>query len=170
MKETPITFHDKKTEIEGILQNRSPISLLLDNLEDIQNLGMIFRLADAARLKHLYFYNMPVFEITKKLERIARSTTKYVPFSKLSNLSDVELLKKENELIALEYTNLSIPFTEFTSQKDIITVVGNEKNGVSPDLLDLSNQSVHIPMLGVNSSMNVAMATGIAVYGLMKSI
>ena len=163
MKEKPITFRDKKTDLEDILQNRSPISLLLDGLEDIQNIGMLFRLADAARLKHLYLYNMPHFEITKKLERIARSTIKYVPYSKLNTHEEIAFLKKENDLIALEYTTLSIPFSDYKIEQDTLIIIGNERYGVSQELLNLSRQSIHIPMLGVHSSMNVAMATGIVV-------
>ena len=51
-----------------------------------------------------------------------------------------------------------------------VMVIGNEKDGVSEELLALCQTSIHIPMYGVNTSMNVAMATAIAVYGLLARL
>ncbi len=51
---------------------------------------------------------------------------------------------------------------------DIILIVGNERGGVSDFLLNEAKVSIHIPMFGVNSSINVAVATGIALNQLIR--
>ena len=49
-------------------------------------------------------------------------------------------------------------------------MIGNEQRGVSEELLALTTQSIHLPMLGMNTSMNVTCAAGIAVYGLLMKL
>lgn len=174
MQEKQLNFHDmrpdSKATIESIKANRNPVSLLLDRMTDPRNVGGIFRLADAALIEHVYFYKCEGLEITSKIKRISRSTTQVVPYSHLDNLEAVETLKARKKLIALEYTNQSIPYTDFEPKGNTVLVIGNEQRGVSEELLKLTEQSIHLPMLGMNTSMNVMCATGIAVYGLLMKL
>jgi len=172
MQEKQLSFQDmrpdSKTVADRIRTNRQPISLLLDRMTDPRNVGGIFRLADAALIEHIYFYKCEDLTITSKIKRISRSTTQVVPYSHLTDLKTVEVLKKTHKLISLEYTNQSIPYTEFAPTGKTLLVIGNEQRGVSTELLDLTEQSIHLPMLGLNTSMNVMCATGIAVYELLR--
>ena len=52
----------------------------------------------------------------------------------------------------------------------MVLIVGNENFGIDKDLLEWSDQKVHINMFGINSSMNVAQATGIALFEITKSV
>lgn len=166
-----ITFHEKhedlKKSLANISKNRHPIALFCDHLTDPANLGILFRLADAARLQEIIFYNEPDFEITAKINRISRQTVQYVPYRIFSKFEALEKLKKDYEVIALEYTNTSMPINDFESNRPILLVLGNEQRGVSPELLSFSDKSIHLPMYGINSSMNVSMAAGIACYQLI---
>jgi len=174
MQEKQLNFHDmrpdSKVTAERIKVNRNPISLLLDRMTDPRNVGGIFRLADAALIDHIYFYKCEGLEITSKIKRISRSTTQVVPYSHINDLETLETLKETQRLIALEYTNQSIPYTDFKPKGSTILVIGNEQRGVSQELLELTEQSIHLPMLGMNTSMNVMCATGIAVYGLLMKL
>jgi len=174
MQEKQLSFYDmrpdSKATAEKIKTNRKPISLLLDRMTDPRNVGSIFRLADAALIEHIYFYRCEGLEITAKIKRISRSTTQVVPYSHLKDLEAVKALKKTHNLIALEYTNQSIPYTDFKPTGKTMLVIGNEQRGVSEELLAVTEQSIHLPMLGMNTSMNVMCATGIAVYGLLMKL
>lgn len=165
-------FNEERTNTEEFIQDiktdRQPISLLLDGLQDPINIGAAFRLADAARLAHIYLYNCIDLSHNKKWKRVARSTHQYVTSSILHDLQEVEELQVKQQLIALEWTDHSIPYNKFSPLFPTILVIGNEKYGISTDLLQLVEQSIHIPMHGVNTSMNVMMATGIAVYQLLS--
>lgn len=174
MQEKQLTFQDMRPDSKAaatrIKTNRKPIILLLDRMTDPRNVGGIFRLADAALIEHIYFYKCEGMEITAKIKKISRSTTQVVPFSHLSSLDTVKTLKETHNLIALEYTNQSIPYTDFIPVGKTILVIGNEQRGVSEELLGEIEQSIHLPMLGMNTSMNVMCATGIAVYGLLMKL
>ena len=166
-----ITFQEKHLDLQKslaqITENRHPITLLCDHLTDPANIGILFRLADASRLKEIIFFNDADFEITPKINRISRQTVQYVNHRIINNFEDLDHLKLDYEVVALEYTNQSISIEKLTCDRPILLLLGNEQTGVSKKLLDFSERSVHLPMFGINSSMNVSMAAGIAVYQLI---
>lgn len=163
---------DAASRILAIQANRNPIALLLDHVQDTRNIGGLFRLADAARLEQLYFYPALFDKTSKKLTKVARSTNKYIKTSILQQQVDINHLQAHYQLIALEKTTTSICYAQFQPQmnKPILLVVGSEKFGVSPPLLDAVEAALHIPMLGVNTSMNVNAATSIVVYSLLEKL
>lgn len=172
MKQQQITFHQKHENLQKSLaeisEHRHPVSLLCDHLTDPANLGILFRLADAARLQEIIFFNDLDFEITPKINRISRQTVQYVPHRIFHDFEKIKELKNEYEIVALEYTNQSVLYTNFKSKRPVLLVLGNEQAGVSSQMLDLSDASIHLPMHGINSSMNVSMAAGIATYHLIN--
>ena len=75
------------------------------------------------------------------------------------------------KIISLEITSCSINIEDFliTKSEKICLILGSENKGICQDLLDASDETIHIPMLGINSSMNVA-TTGcsIATYEITR--
>lgn len=171
MPDRQLHFREERDNLDDYLaeidRRRHPVSILLDGVNDSRNLGALFRLADAARLRMLYTYGSARLAKPQVLRRVARSTNRYVPYQDLPDLDAVRELKQTHHLIGLEITTNSISYTEFRAPDECILVVGNEQRGICKDLLDLVESCIHVPMFGVNTSMNVAMATGIAVYGLL---
>ena len=171
-----LNFQDIRTNpterLTNIDLNRTPITLLCDRMTDIKNVGAMFRIADAARLEKLFFYQSTVDFTHKKLTKVARSTNKYVEFESINSLEEVLKLTSEYEVIALDKTSESIDYNNLSLQtsKKILLIIGSERQGVSPELLQQARQSIHLPMLGVNTSMNVSVATGIAVYHLLSLV
>lgn len=172
--EKQLTFQEMRPDVEQrrthIKENRHLLSLVLDGVTDPRNLGGIFRLADAALIERIYLFRCPEFKITPKIKRISRSATETVPFTIVKNIAEIEALQKERTLIALEYTDRSVSYTQIKFEKNPVLVIGNEQTGVSQELLDLCAQSMHIPMHGFNTSMNVMCATAVGVYGLLEKM
>ncbi|NJK83333.1 MAG: TrmH family RNA methyltransferase [Saprospiraceae bacterium] len=161
------TFRAQQPNVElamaQLSENRHPIALVLDQLNDVRNLGFLLRLADAARLEKVWLYKMEAFP-EKKLKRFSRTAHQYVPMAHLKCLDDLESLRQTHQLLALEITAASVAYTDFQPQFPSLLVVGSEQRGISQEVLDLVDGTVHIPMYGLNLSMNVAMAAGIVVY------
>lgn len=152
-----------------------PIYLILDELSDPVNIGSIFRLADALGVKKIYLCRVNNELITdRKLEKVSRSTNKYVEYEFVNNIEEcINRLKDNNiKVLALEITNNSISLNKYNFEKNekYAFVIGNEQKGVSQEALNLSDKSVHIDMYGNNSSMNVSVATGIAVNECLNKI
>ena len=168
-----LTYDDERNDFEErltyIKANKNPLSLILDSLDDTRNIGSIFRLADAANLEHIYFYNCSITPTDKRLKKTSRSTHKYVPAS-LIDFSTIENLKKTHQIVALEITSNSIPYTDLIVQSPTVLIIGSENHGVSEDLLHLIDYSIHIPMLGINTSMNVASAVAISTFHIIQQL
>ena len=159
---------DIAERIKNIKQNRLSVSLLLDGLHDIQNIGGLFRTADAARIKEIVLYKCPVDLDKKKFHNTARSTQQYVAFQILENEQALLEYAQDNTLVCLEHTSDSTLLSNTKLDKDITLVLGNEKTGTSQLLLDLSSQAVHLPMLGIQTSLNVCTAGSIAIFDLLS--
>jgi len=171
--ERPLNFEESRPKLEEHLafieKNRHPMIFILDHLTDKRNIAALFRLADAARIEHIYFYGKKGPDLDARTKRIARAASGFVPSSTIDNFEALVLLKNKYHFTALEITNLSKPYYQYEGPEAIALVIGNEQRGVSLPLLQLCEQSVHIPMMGRNASMNVAMAAGIVTYGLLEN-
>lgn len=174
MNRKPLTFRETRPDyavyLDFIQHNRHPISLLLDRVLDLRNIGAIFRLADAARIAKIYFYKMEAIQLTVQFRRVARSAEQFVPYESLATLEQVQALALSHQFLALEWTNDSVLYTEISPQKPILLAIGNEETGVSSEILQLAETCIHLPMYGIKTSMNVAVATGIAVYKLLENL
>ncbi len=161
-----LDFNDERNNIaESIIEihtNRTPLSLLLDGIVDARNIGMILRLADAARLETVYFYNC-VMPSAKKMAT-SRQVLPYLQVVILENEAEFLQLQNKHTFVALEKTTQSITYTDYHFKKDTLLILGAENSGVSQSLLDLATATLHLPMLGINTSMNVACAASIVVY------
>lgn len=154
--------------LEQIHQNRHPISILLDHIEDERNIASIYRLADAAALKKIYIYNKMSQKLNyKKIKRISRSTDNYL---QIEIITDLQEIPTHYHKLAIEITNQSIPYNIYTPpNKELLIILGNEKCGISKELLSVAPDAIHIPMYGINTSMNVAMAAAIVGYHLINT-
>ncbi len=146
------------------------IIVLCDHVKSPANIGGIFRLADAFAISEIVFHGTHINLTSNRLKKTARNTHKSIPFSESENLiKEIDILKTQGyTILALEITSKSIPIASFdiTGYDKIALVIGDERNGITPDILNNVNQTLHIPMYGHNSSMNVTQATAIALYCL----
>lgn len=151
-----------------------PIVLLTDNLMGEANIGSLFRLADAFNIEKLIFTGTPINLNSNRLKRTARATIKNVEFEEIEE--PAEALEK---FILLGYTPYALEITgdsrsldsvDFRENEKILLIAGNERHGISDQLLEKIENRVHIQMFGNNSSMNVSQAAGIALYEITKTI
>lgn len=157
-----------------IKQNKYPLSLLLNNISSPLNVGGFFRLADALGIEKIYFAGNTPVPPSSKINKTSRSTEKYVDFEKVENIIPFlkELQIKNHEIICLEICNTSKDLNTFKVElnKKYCLVLGEENKGVAQEILDMANGIYHIPMEGVNSSMNVVSACAIASYTIINQL
>ncbi|MEO8239138.1 MAG: TrmH family RNA methyltransferase [Flavobacterium sp.] len=147
-----------------------PITLVCDHICFQQNIGSLFRISEAFGIENIIFLGKNIPFTPRKINKTSRSTHLHVPHQIIEETSELitYLLENKFEIIALEITNNSKPLKEviIPENKKIAVLIGSEINGVSDELLKISNQIVHINMFGKNSSMNVSHATSIILYEL----
>jgi tRNA G18 (ribose-2'-O)-methylase SpoU len=173
--EKALNYRELRPNLEEYLKminaNRHPLAFILDRVQNKRNIAAMFRLADAARVKEIVLYQCGIdADQHDKIKKVARSAQAFVPQRSLDSLADLQKLKTSYHLVALEITNHSVPYFDYRGPNPLALVIGNEQKGISREVLHLCEESIHVPMMGRNSSMNVAMATGIATYGLLKEM
>lgn len=169
MKNRKLNFKDHQNS-----NIKFPVSVLTDNISLKENIGSLFRLCDALAIEHLYLCQSSTLSADNKLNKVSRSTVKNVPYSITdAPLKTIEQLKKDGyTIISLELTTQSIKIQEFdfAIAEKICLILGSESKGVSDELLEASDYCIHIPMLGMNSSMNVVCAASIAVFEITREL
>ena len=155
-------------------QNKYSLSLFLHNISSPLNVGGFFRLADALGIEKIYFAGTTPMPPNSKINKTSRSAEKYVAFELVENaLETLKDLQQNNiEIVCLEICNTSQDLNTFKVEKDkqYCLVLGEENRGVAQEILDLADSIYHIPMEGVNSSMNVVSACAIASYTIINQL
>jgi tRNA G18 (ribose-2'-O)-methylase SpoU len=155
------------------LERKFPVCLLANDIEVPMNVGSLFRVADALGAEAVYLCGRSPTPPNSKLKKTSRSTEKYVPYVYRDNALDAvhELKARGYLIVSLELTSASVDIRRLSLRCDqkVCLVVGSENEGVPQVLLDASDYTVHIPMFGNNSSMNVAVACSIALFEIIKA-
>lgn len=151
-----------------------PLVLLLDDVSDAANVGAIFRVADAFGVERLLLCGTTVVPPNRRLTRTARTTDKVVPHQYCEDaVTALSALSAQGYYaIALELTQQSVDIktVDFGALGKICLILGAEQTGVTARLLEIVGKTVHIPMLGQNSSMNVATACAVGVYEITRQL
>lgn len=150
---------------------RFPVTVLLDNIRSLYNVGSIFRTADGARIERLILCGYTPHPPRKEIEKTALGATSTVPWEYCRKPLDAitRLRSRGVRIGVLEQTDRSIPYDTVPKEWfPLCLVVGNELTGVSPDIIAQADFSVDIPMFGMKQSLNAAVAFGIAAFGLIR--
>jgi tRNA G18 (ribose-2'-O)-methylase SpoU len=145
--------------------------VLLDNIRSTWNVGSIFRTADGLGADKLYLCGItptPANESVRKTSLGAEETLAWEYFRDAHKLA-MDLKMEGYRLIGLEQDvrSDSLEKRPLIGSHLPVLVLGNEVTGVDPDLLDLCDQIIQIPMFGQKNSFNVEVAFGIAAYQLL---
>lgn len=144
------------------------IVVVLDNVRSAMNVGTILRTADGARVTHAYLCGITPRGDNPKVAKTALDAESLVPWS--HHVDAVEccgsLAAEGYELWAVEATPGSVDYLGPQPPARVAVIVGNERAGIDPGVLALADQVIHLPMAGAKTSLNVAVAFGVAAYRL----
>ena len=147
------------------------LSLILDNIRSMENVGSIFRTADAAGIAKIYLCGITPKPPRKEIDKAALGAVDFVDWEYQDNLKNLifNLKTKRIKIVALEQHENSTPYTSYVipNTNTLALIVGNEVDGISKDILDLCDDIIEIPMHGRKNSLNVAVATGIVLYKIL---
>lgn len=150
---------------------KHPISVVVDNVRSIYNVGSIFRTSDAALIEFIYLTGISGTPDNRGLHKTALGAQDTVDWEYVREAADViRRLRSEGYTIGvLEITDepthtLDIRLEAFP----LCLVVGNELNGVDDALIKEADLALEIPQFGAKQSLNVSVAYGIAVFDLVR--
>jgi len=152
------------SEVEFI--PRIPISILVENVRSVHNVGSIFRSADGFGAEKIYLTGYTAHPPREDLHKTALGAEDAVPWQYYENpLDAAEVIKKQGiPLVLIEQTKQSKSMYKIDWEFPLCFIVGNEVSGVSENLSNMANIHVELPMRGVKQSLNVSVAAGVVGY------
>jgi len=152
---------------EGI---RLPATVLLDNVRSMYNVGAFFRVADGVGLEKLCLCGITAHPPKKAITKTALGAEEAVPWEHdWDALRMAEKMRDRGfEIAAIETSSQAVDLFEWRPKFPVCVAFGHEVEGIRPDLLEIADTHVRIPMLGKKTSLNVATAAGIVVYELLR--
>lgn len=148
--------------------------LILENIRSAQNVGAMLRTADAVGIDKVFLVGYtpsPVDRFGRPQKDVAKSAlgaeTRIVWESVVAIEPLLEVLRADGfQLLALEQTPHAVDYKTVTPSSRTALIVGNEVEGVSAAALAQVDSVLELPMRGMKESLNVSVATGIALYRL----
>lgn len=162
----------RRLDIDAIPDHkRLPVTVIVDNIRSLYNVGSIFRTSDGALIQKLILTGYTPRPPRKEIEKTALGATKSIPWEYVASPhAALDALRSDGyRICCLELTTGSIPY--FSVRKNdfpLCLIVGNEITGVSKELIAQCDLGFEIPMFGAKQSLNVAVAYGIAVFELSR--
>jgi len=151
-----------------------PVTLVLDNIRSLHNVGSAFRTADAFRIEKIYLTGITGTPPHREIQKTALGATESVAweYSEHPALA-IEKLKAEGyRIVIVEQTTVSLPLQTFFVEKDkkYCLVFGNEVHGVSEEAIAMGDLALEIPQLGTKHSLNISVCLGIVVWEMFKNL
>jgi len=155
------------------------MTVILDDIRSINNVGSIFRTADALGIQKIYLGGItpePLDSFGRPLQRFVKvslGAEKTVAWEKIKIVRRlIDNLKKDGyQIIAVEQSEKSVPYNKLNIKKSdfgkIAFIFGNEVEGISKSILEKCDKIAEIPMRGKKESLNVAVSFGIVMFHLL---
>jgi tRNA G18 (ribose-2'-O)-methylase SpoU len=152
------------------LIGRLPVSVLLDNVRSLYNVGSFFRTADAAGVERLYLCGITGHPPNRALSKTALGSEERVAWEHTWDAAEVidDIRERGFETAAIETSVHSLDLFDWKPRFPVCIVFGHEVEGIQPALLEKCDTHVRIPMLGRKHSLNVATAGGVVIFELLR--
>ncbi len=165
---------ERKSVSEFKEAEKTPIIVILDNIRSLNNIGSVFRTADAFLIKKIYLCGITARPPHKDIQKTALGATDTVDWEYIEDtLELVENLKKEGvKVFSIEQAENSVMLNDFQVEKGntLAVIFGNEVKGVHQNVVSASHGVIEIPQLGSKHSLNIAVSTGVVLWDLFSKL
>ena len=147
-----------------------PVSVLLENVRSMYNVGSFFRTADAAGVEALHLCGYTSYPPKKEISKTALGAEETVRWDHtMDTVARVkELRARGYEIAAIETSDRSVDLFDWTPRFPVCLMFGHEVDGLTEPVMEFADTHVRIPMLGQKHSLNVATAGGVVLYELLR--
>ena len=152
---------------------KTPITIVLDNVRSALNVGSVFRTSDAFLIENIILCGITATPPNKEIRKAALGATDSVKWEYSENTSEAlkRLMEKGYYVVGVEQANKVTMLNNFKlPNKPIAIIMGNEVNGVTQEVIDACNEVIEIPQFGTKHSLNISVTTGIVIWDLWKKL
>ena len=165
---------NRKTKEEFKTAVKNPFVLVLDNVRSQNNIGSIFRTADAFLAEAIYLCGITSIPPNKEIHKTALGATDSVHWEYEEETIDVIRKLRQNKylIIAFEQVEDSRPLQQFKPEKGkkYAFVFGHEVHGIQQEVINACDFCIEIPQFGTKHSLNIAVSAGIAIWEFFRQM
>jgi tRNA G18 (ribose-2'-O)-methylase SpoU len=151
-----------------------PLVVVLDDVRSLNNIGSVFRTADAFLVKKIHLCGITAKPPHREIQKTALGATESVDWEYFEHIADsVKILKKQGfKIYAIEQAEKSISLDKLEIKKSdkIAIIMGNEIKGVNDSILPNINGCVELEQFGTKHSLNISVCAGIVVHDLFHKL
>jgi tRNA G18 (ribose-2'-O)-methylase SpoU len=149
---------------------RLPVTVLLDNVRSMYNVGAFFRTADAAGIERLLLTGITAFPPKPGIRKTALGAEESVPWEHARDpLPQLDALTARGcQIAAIETSVHAVDLYDWVPAFPVCLVFGHEVDGIRPEVAGRCDTHIRIPMLGRKHSLNVATAGGVVIFELLR--
>lgn len=155
-------------------QEKTPIILILDNVRSLNNVGSIFRTADAFLIEAIYLCGITATPPHREIQKTALGATESVDWKYFEDVQKAinDLKEKKYKIISVEQVENPVYLNDFKPSKEekYAIVLGNEVEGVNQDIIVQSDYCIEVPQFGTKHSINVSVCAGIIVWDMFVKL
>lgn len=153
---------------------KSPFVIVLDNVRSHNNIGSVFRTADAFRVEKICLCGITAKPPHRDIRKTALGATESVEWRYHESTTDAvqELKAGGYRIVAVEQAEGSVELQNFTTDSGgkYALIFGHEVNGVDQKVLDLCDECIEIPQFGTKHSFNITVSAGIVLWELNRKM
>ena len=142
--------------------------VVLDNIRSIHNVGSIFRTSDSFLIEKIIISGYTATPENERMKKTALGSSDSVDWEYSDDIIETikKLQKKDVKIISIEQAEESLKIEKFYPVKGTkyAFIFGNEVDGVSDDIINVSDEVIEIPQVGTKHSLNVSVAAGIVLW------
>ena len=147
-----------------------PLTVVLDDVRSLYNVGAVFRTCDAFRIRKICLCGITATPPHPEIHKTALGAEESVEWEYYMSAEDAVLKLKEAgcTLLAVEQCKESTMLHQFmvVEGREYAIVLGNEVKGVSQQIVDMCDGCIEIPQFGTKHSLNVSVAAGIVMWSI----
>ncbi|MDX2431216.1 MAG: RNA methyltransferase [Bacteroides sp.] len=151
-----------------------PVLVVLDNIRSQNNIGSVFRTADAFRFERILLCGITATPPHREIHKTALGATESVNWEYHEDTATAitELKQKGYRILSIEQTEgaVSLENILLSEHQKYALVFGNEVRGVEQKVLDLSDECIEIPQYGTKHSLNISVAAGIVIWEVFRKL
>ena len=159
---------ERKTVAEFKSSRKSPVVVVLDNIRSLNNIGSVFRTADAFLIEAIYLCGICAQPPHKDISKTALGATESVAWKYFKTTAEAvaELKEKAYTVISVEQAEEAVMLNKFNiePEKHYAIIFGNEVKGVGQEIVNQSDYVLEIPQSGTKHSLNIAVSAGIVLW------
>ncbi|MCF6366035.1 MAG: RNA methyltransferase [Bacteroidales bacterium] len=154
--------------------DKIPVTVILDNIRSMNNIGSVFRTSDAFLIEKIILCGITAKPPHNDIRKTALGATESINWEYFKKTEcAINKLKSDNyTILSVEQTEGSVMLQHFSieNSKKYAVIFGNEVKGVQQKIVDMSDYCIEIPQEGTKHSLNISVSAGVVLWDFYRKL